>query len=45
MSSTGNSAEQILKFKELLDSGVITEEEFQAKKKRASQWAGAYFRS
>lgn len=33
MSNIENSAEQILKFKELLDSGVITEEEFQAKKK------------
>jgi len=27
-------AEEILKFKELLDSGVITEEEFEAKKKQ-----------
>ncbi|MDY5798016.1 MAG: SHOCT domain-containing protein, partial [Eubacteriales bacterium] len=27
------SADEIMKFKELLDSGVITQEEFDAKKK------------
>ena len=32
-SSQVSGADEILKFKELLDSGIITEEEFEAKKK------------
>ena len=32
-SSAASSADEIMKFKELLDSGVITQEEFDAKKK------------
>lgn len=32
-SSEASSADEIMKFKELLDSGVITQEEFDAKKK------------
>ena len=32
-SSAASSADEIMKFKELLDSGVITQEEFNEKKK------------
>src|SRR5690606_17390596 len=32
--TTQSSADEILKFKELLDAGVITEKEFEAKKKQ-----------
>ncbi|MGI6030792.1 MAG: SHOCT domain-containing protein [Eubacteriales bacterium] len=33
-SQTISSADELKKFKELLDSGVITQEEFEAKKKQ-----------
>ena len=33
-SSTGSDADEILKFKNLLDQGIINEEEFEAKKKQ-----------
>ena len=32
--STASAADEILKFKELLDMGVLTQEEFDAKKKQ-----------
>ena len=32
--STNSVADEIMKFKELLDKGVITQEEFEAKKKQ-----------
>ncbi|WP_218976437.1 SHOCT domain-containing protein [Bacillus cereus] len=34
VSASVSGADEILKYKELLDQGVITEEEFQAKKKQ-----------
>lgn len=33
VSSSTNEAEQLKRFKDLLDSGIITQEEFDAKKK------------
>ena len=34
VSSADNSVEEILKYKQLLDSGILTQEEFEAKKKQ-----------
>ncbi|MGR5979483.1 SHOCT domain-containing protein [Bacillus cereus] len=34
VAATTSGADEILKYKELLDQGIITEEEFQAKKKQ-----------